>query len=186
MTPTSPRPLIGLKQIAASLGLDVLTVSRALSGDPRVKPETTKLVRDRAKEQGYRPNLAARSLRGGNTNRVAVLLSPPQPKFASPIFLELLSTLDQHLRLLDISLTVIAARSRAEEVGLVRAIVGDRQADALVLGRTRTDDPRRALSAGRGLSLCHLRPYPVARPAPMGRGRLPLCRSASGRGFGPT
>ena len=91
---------------------------------------------------GYRPNAAARSLRGGATNRVAVLLSPPQRRFASPIFLELLATLEQRLREADKTLTVVAANTRDEEPALVRALVEDRIADALVLGRTRVGDAR--------------------------------------------
>jgi LacI family transcriptional regulator len=133
---------VGLKHIAEHLGLDVSTVSRALRADPRVKPETSEVVRDAAQRMGYRPNAMARALKGGTTNRVAVLLSPPQQRFASPIFLELLSTLDQRLRGTGRSLAVFAAQERAEEIDIVRAVVEDRLADAIVLGRTRQDDPR--------------------------------------------
>ncbi len=133
---------IGLKTLAVELGVDVSTVSRALRGDPRVRAETRVAVRDLADRYGYRPNAAARALRGGKTGRVAVLLSPPQQRFASPIFLELLSTLDQHLRDKGLNLAVFAARARDEEVDIVRQIVEERLADALVLGRTRKADPR--------------------------------------------
>lgn len=133
---------IGLKHLAERLGLDVSTVSRGLRGDPRVRPETTEAVRALARETGYRPNSAARTLRNGLTNRVAVLLSPPQQRFASPIFLELLATLDQRLRDTGRTLAVFAARSRDEEVGIVRGIVEDRLADAVVLGRTKVRDDR--------------------------------------------
>lgn len=133
---------VGLKQLAAQLGVDVSTVSRALRNDPRVKPETTASVRRLADELGYRPNTAARALKGGRTGRVAVLLSPPQQRFASPIFLELLATLDNHLRQQALSLTVFAARERGEELGIVRSVVEDRLADGIVLGRTTQDDQR--------------------------------------------
>jgi len=133
---------VGLKHIAEHLGLDVSTVSRALRADPRVKPETSEVIRDAAQRMGYRPNAMARALKGGTTNRVAVLLSPPQQRFASPIFLELLSTLDQRLRGTGRSLAVFAAQERDEEIDIVRAVVEDRLADAIVLGRTRQDDPR--------------------------------------------
>ncbi|MEM7642580.1 MAG: LacI family DNA-binding transcriptional regulator [Pseudomonadota bacterium] len=141
---------IGLKTLAAELGVDVSTVSRALRGDPRVRPETRVAVRDLADRYGYRPNAAARALRGGKTGRVAVLLSPPQQRFASPIFLELLSTLDQRLRDKGLNLAVFAARAREEEAGIVRQIVDERLADALVLGRTRKADPRAEYLLERG------------------------------------
>lgn len=118
------------------------TVSRALRNDPRVRPETVRSVTLLAAELDYRPNVNARALKGGQSGRVAVLLSPPQQRFASPIFLELLSTLDQHLRDTGRSLAVFAARHREEELGIVRAIVEDGLADGIVLGRTQQSDAR--------------------------------------------
>jgi len=70
-----------------------------------------------------------------------VLLSPPQVRFASPIFLELLATLDQQLRATGRTLAVFAAQKREEE-GIVRMIVEDRLADAIVIGRTQINDAR--------------------------------------------
>ncbi len=142
---------IGLKTLAAELGVDVSTVSRALRDDPRVKLETRRAVQDLAQRYDYRPNAAARALRGGKTGRVAVLLSPPQQRFASPIFLELLSTLDQHLREKGLNLAVFAAREREEEAGIVRQIIEERLADGLILGRTRKHDPRVRLLLDAGL-----------------------------------
>ena len=133
---------VGLREISQELGLDVSTVSRALRDDPRVRARTSELVRRKAQELNYRPNPNARALRGGMTGRVAVLLSPPQVRFASPIFLELLATLDQRLRDLRMTLAVFAARHRNEEYAIVRSIVEDRLADAVVVGRTRENDTR--------------------------------------------
>lgn len=142
---------VGLKTLAAELGVDVSTVSRALRDDPRVRPETRRAVQDLAQRYDYRPNAAARALRGGKTGRVAVLLSPPQQRFASPIFLELLSTLDQKLRDNGRNLAVFAARERDEEAGIVRQIVEGRLADGLILGRTRKDDARVRILLDSGL-----------------------------------
>lgn len=133
---------IGIKQLAERLNVDISTVSRALRDDPRVKPETAAAVRELAAELEYRPNSAARALRGGRTGRVAVLLSPPQQRFASPVFLELLSTLDGYLREQKMSLAVFAARDWDEEIDIVRSVIDDHLADAIILGRTRQDDKR--------------------------------------------
>lgn len=133
---------VSLKSLAEELGLDVSTVSRALRSDPRVRSETAEAVRKLAAQRDYRPNALARALRGGKTGRVAVLLSPPQQRFASPIFLELLATLDQRLRDCGRSLAVFAARDRAEEPEIVRQIVEDGLADAIVMGRTQRQDRR--------------------------------------------
>jgi LacI family transcriptional regulator len=133
---------VSLKSLAEELGLDVSTVSRALRSDPRVRPETADAVRKLAAQRDYRPNALARALRGGKTGRVAVLLSPPQQRFASPIFLELLAALDQRLRDSGRSLAVFAARDRSEEPDIVRQIVDDGLADAVVMGRTQRNDRR--------------------------------------------
>lgn len=133
---------VGIKQLAERLNVDVSTVSRALRDDPRVKPETKALVRDLAAKMKYRPNSAARALKGGRTGRVAVLLSPPQQRFASPVFLELLSILDGYLRPQKMSLAVFAARDWAEEIDIVRSVNEDGLADGIILGRTRQNDER--------------------------------------------
>lgn len=48
--------------IAARLGISTATVNRALTGKPRVKEETRRLVLQTAEEMGFKPNLLARSL----------------------------------------------------------------------------------------------------------------------------
>ncbi|MCD4692027.1 MAG: LacI family DNA-binding transcriptional regulator [Calditrichales bacterium] len=53
---------VKLKDIANELGLSVPTVSRALGGFDDIAEETRILVRNKANEMGYRPNIHARSL----------------------------------------------------------------------------------------------------------------------------
>lgn len=145
------RKRVGLKTLAEALKVDVSTVSRALRDDPRVKLETRAAAQALARQYDYRPNAAARALKGGNTGRVAVLLSPPQQRFASPIFLELLSTLGHKLWDQGLNLAVFAARERGEETGIVQQIIEERLADGLILGRTRRADPRVRLLLQAGL-----------------------------------
>ncbi|GAB1483218.1 hypothetical protein MASR2M78_20340 [Treponema sp.] len=59
-----------LSDLAAELGLNASTVSRALKGDPRIKVETRSRVLTMASAMGYRPNLAARSLAEGCTRTI--------------------------------------------------------------------------------------------------------------------
>ena len=63
-----------LKDLAASLGLSVSTVSRALHADKNIHPETRERVLAAAKEMGYRPNLAATSMKTGFTYTVGVIV----------------------------------------------------------------------------------------------------------------
>lgn len=66
---------VTLRDLASHCDVDVSTVSRALRDDPRVKYETRKTVQDVAKELGYRPNLAAKSLVEGRTRTIWLVTS---------------------------------------------------------------------------------------------------------------
>lgn len=161
------RKRIGLKTLASELGMDASTVSRALRNDPRVRSETREAVQRLALKLDYKPNAAARALRMGKSQRVAVLLSPPQQRFASPIFLELLSTLDQRVRNAGKSLAVFAAHDRDEETSIVQQILDEGLADGLILGRTRKDDPRVGLLMERGLPFVTFGRTDVAEQHPL-------------------
>lgn len=64
---------VTIKSIARALNVNASTVSRALRGDSRVKETTRLRVVRLAKELGYRPNLAARSLVGGRADMLWLL-----------------------------------------------------------------------------------------------------------------
>ena len=74
-------PLMGkfaaatLIDIARICDVNISTVSRALSDDPRVHPNTKKRIAQTAKRLGYRPNLAARMLRA-RTSRFFWFIAP--------------------------------------------------------------------------------------------------------------
>ncbi|HEY4900541.1 MAG TPA: LacI family DNA-binding transcriptional regulator [Terriglobales bacterium] len=62
----------GIPQIAELAGVSIGTVDRALHGRPGINDETRQRVLAIAKEIGYRPNLAARSLSTGRRIRIGV------------------------------------------------------------------------------------------------------------------
>lgn len=81
MTPRKPKrpgsalpPRIGIKDIAATIGVSIGTVDRALHDKPGINPDTRARVLDTAKALGYRPNLAARHLKAGTIVRIAAHL----------------------------------------------------------------------------------------------------------------
>ena len=67
---------VGIKQIAAELGVSVGTVSRALNNRYGVDPETRERVIAAAKRAGYVPDAAARRLKSHPLWRVALLFAP--------------------------------------------------------------------------------------------------------------
>ena len=84
---------VTMSDVARQSGVDLSTVSRVLNHSFKnhtYAPETVKRVRDEAKNLGYQPSLAARSLRTGKTMLLGVVVSDISNSF----FGELASSLD--------------------------------------------------------------------------------------------
>jgi len=66
---------VDLRAVAARSGVSVATASRALSGSPRVSPQTRDRVRAAAVALGYRPNANARALRTARSRFVGLVIT---------------------------------------------------------------------------------------------------------------
>ncbi len=77
---------VTLADIAAELGLSKATVSLALNGNPRISPETTRMVRDYARRVGYYRNRLAQALTTGHAASIGILVSDS----ANPFYAEIL------------------------------------------------------------------------------------------------
>lgn len=73
----TPRTKVTAQDVAQRLGVSVMTVSRALRAAPDVSAETRRRVVETARELGYQPNNAARSLRTGRIPMVAFVTWSP-------------------------------------------------------------------------------------------------------------
>lgn len=63
-----------LKDVAARAGVSFQTAGKALSGGATVTDETRRRILDAARELGYVPNVAARSLRTNRTHAIGVVV----------------------------------------------------------------------------------------------------------------
>lgn len=68
------RKTVTMAILAKELGLSESAVSKALNGYPDISPETKKLVRSKADELGYSPNMMARNLAKKTSNFVGVVI----------------------------------------------------------------------------------------------------------------
>lgn len=76
---------VRLQDVAARAGVSVKTVSNVVNGYMHVAPATRARVEAAIAELGYRPNLFARSLRGGRSGIIALAI----PELQVPYFAEL-------------------------------------------------------------------------------------------------
>lgn len=91
-----------IRHIAQSTNLSIATVSRALRGDPSVRPSTRKRILKAADELGYQRNRAAVRLKTGKTRVIGFILNRGEPSdtFARQLLLGLTDRLlqdDYHL-----------------------------------------------------------------------------------------
>ncbi|MBR6883925.1 MAG: LacI family DNA-binding transcriptional regulator [Bacteroidales bacterium] len=77
--------MVTISDIAAALGVTPSTVSRALSGSPRVKEETRLAVEQMAAEMGYERNIVAANLRKGKSDIVDVIVPRIHREFFSNV-----------------------------------------------------------------------------------------------------
>ncbi|RKK03450.1 LacI family DNA-binding transcriptional regulator [Pseudoroseomonas wenyumeiae] len=133
---------MSLRRIAQSLNISVTTASRALGGFSDVAPETRERVRAEAERLGYRPNAAARRLRGGTSDAVGVVLPTGPGQLEDAFFLRLLGAIGPKLAAAGLDLIVGTARAGEEEQAFYRQMVENRRVDAVILARTRRQDPR--------------------------------------------
>jgi LacI family transcriptional regulator len=131
-----------LRDLATSLGLSITTVSRALDGYPDVSEATRQRVRVAAESASYRPNAAARRLRRGATDIVTLILPTEPGHFDEPLYIQMLAPIGDRLARDGYDLTLIAATPGPDETKIYRRVVEERRADALIVVRTRHQDPR--------------------------------------------
>ena len=72
--------MTSLSSIAKATGLAVTTVSEILRNKPGYSEATRRKVQDAARKFSYRPNLAARQLRGSRSNVIGVLIGMDNPQ----------------------------------------------------------------------------------------------------------
>jgi LacI family transcriptional regulator len=74
-----------IKDIAQALGISIGTVDRALHGRSDVSPTTRTRVLKKAEQLGYRPNLAARSLKLNRRVRIGIYFPRDIASFFDPL-----------------------------------------------------------------------------------------------------
>ena len=122
--PTSPSS----KSVAAALGVSVATISRVLTRPDLVNEETRERVLRGIDRLGYRPNLAARDLRRGQTSTVLVVV----PVLAS-FFLDILRGVEQAADERDFAVLMANTRADPNREATYFDQVASQRADGIIL-----------------------------------------------------
>lgn len=123
-----------MKDIAADLGLSVVTVSKVLRNHPDIGEETRTRVLRRVKELDYQPNAMARSLVTGRSYLIGLIV----PDLLHPFFAEIAKALSTAIRGRGYYLIVSSSEEDPElEIREIRHLQG-RRLDALIVASTGT------------------------------------------------
>jgi LacI family transcriptional regulator len=99
-----------LKDIAATVGLSVNTVSRALAGKDAVSERTRAVIRAEADRLGYVPNAMARSLVVGSAMALGLVITNP----SNPFYATLISAIEQRARQHGYSLVLMVSEENPD------------------------------------------------------------------------
>jgi LacI family transcriptional regulator len=81
------RRAVTIRDVAARAEVSVGTVSKALNGRGKLRPETRARVEHAARELGFRPNVMAQGLLAGRTSTIGLVTTDSRGRFRAPIML---------------------------------------------------------------------------------------------------
>jgi DNA-binding LacI/PurR family transcriptional regulator len=150
-----------LKDIAQNLSLSVMAVSKALRDAPDISTATKARVRAEANRLGYVPNQTARSLRGGSSKLIGLLL----PLLNDPFCANIASGLEQEAEARDYQVILGASRNNTDTEWKMMHRLVERQIEVLFvfpLVRLQQRSPILDAAAQRRLPVVFLDHYPAA------------------------
>ena len=116
-----PSRLPTMADVAKKVGVSRQLVSLVFRGGAGVNPETEVKIRTAAKEIGYRPNLAARSLRQDSSRYIGVVFHTSESSMD-----ELLPALYKHAKRAGYDLMLSAVTTQRGEAEAIEEIIGHR------------------------------------------------------------
>jgi LacI family transcriptional regulator len=129
--------MVTISDIAAALGVTPSTVSRALSGSPRVKEETRLAVEEMAARMGYERNIVASNLRKGRSDIVGIIV----PRIHREFFSNCIGGAESILEAAGYSVLICQTHERFDaEVKALRTLRNNQVAGVLMSHAIGSDD----------------------------------------------
>jgi LacI family transcriptional regulator len=121
-----------MKDLAKDLNLSAITISKVLRGHCDISVATRERVLRRAKELGYRPNLAARSLVTGRTYMVGLVV----PDLKHPFFAEIAGAVGSRIRSEGYRMVIATSEEQPQlEIEAIDSLLAH-QVDGLIVAST--------------------------------------------------
>lgn len=121
-----------LHDVARLAQVNVSTISRYLSGELKVRPETEERILQSLEQTKYYPNLIARSLRKGATNTLAAVI----PDIYQPGIAGIVAGIDRRVRSADHTLVLLMTGNQASgEAKCLRTLLARKVDGIIVVGR---------------------------------------------------
>ncbi|WP_238014892.1 LacI family DNA-binding transcriptional regulator [Dactylosporangium sp. AC04546] len=134
---------VTIRQVAIHAGVSEAAVSYALNGRPGVSEQTRARVLAAARDLGWAPNIAARSLGTARANAVGlVLVRPPRQMVIDSWFTQMLSGVEAELNRRQIALVLHLVDDIDDTVDVYRKWWAGRHVDGVILTDLRKTDPR--------------------------------------------
>lgn len=120
---------VKLIDIAKAAGVSTATVSRVLSGNKKVNPDTIKNVLRIAEEMGYHPHVYAQGLASKKKNRISMLI----PVMSNYFITEILRGVQNSLHNEDFELNIVNINSHTDSYSQVENIIKKRWSEGCLL-----------------------------------------------------
>lgn len=133
--------LIGLAEIAKESGVSRSTVSRVINNDPRVSPQTRLRVQEVIRRLNYQPNPMARSLAGGHSRIIGLVIPMGMGRlFTDPYIPQLIQGVSTACSASGY-LVMLWAAEPEEERRTMQQILQNPMLDGVIISSMLMDDP---------------------------------------------
>ncbi|WP_281885260.1 LacI family DNA-binding transcriptional regulator [Paenibacillus sp. YYML68] len=133
---------VTIVDVAKKAGVSPSTVSRVISGHPRISPATIRKVKEIMEELGYHPNVMAKSLVSKTTQTLGLLLPrSAEELFQNLFFSEVIRGVISQATRSSYDLMMTTGTTEREEVEAVTRLVRGRRVDGIILLYSRNADP---------------------------------------------
>ncbi|MDJ0710188.1 MAG: LacI family DNA-binding transcriptional regulator [Woeseiaceae bacterium] len=125
---SAPGRDVSITDVAEIAGVSIATVSRTLNRPDQVSETTRRKVEEAIEKTGYRPNLAARSLRKGRSNHFVVAIQ----SVGHPYLTELIRDIRAAAQVAGYTISVLERREGDLDTAEAQGIIAARQAVGIV------------------------------------------------------